>query len=288
MSHVAAVVVNHRTPVRAAACVASLRAAGVDEVLVVDAGSDDGSVESLRAEGVTVVALRNVGFGRAANAGVSALSGVADAVIVCNADTTWDRGAAAPLAEAVRRPGVAAAGPSVTYPDGRHQASARQIPDLATTLGHGLLGLWLPENRWTRRYRLVGVDSSVERDVDWLSGCAMMLDRAAFTAVGGFDPGYFLYGEDVDLGVRLRAAGGRLVTVPAARVVHEVGASTRARRATNVAHHARSLDRFAATHLLHGPRRLLRGPLRVALAGWALMTLLWERMVGFGRSTTGE
>jgi GT2 family glycosyltransferase len=123
-----------------------------------------------------------------------------------------------------------------------------------------------------------------------LSGCALALDRAAFEHVGGFDPRYFLYVEDVDLAVRLRAAGGRLVVVPDAVVVHEVAASTGARRGFAVRHHVRSLDRFVAAHVLTGPARVLRPLVRLGLAGWAASQLLWERTHGRrrGRSTTGE
>lgn len=285
---VGAVVVSHRTPVRAATCARSLTAAGADEVVVVDAGSDDGSVAHLRDDGVPVLAEANLGFGRCANAGVAALAPGHDVVIVCNADTTWSPGSVAALATTVREPGIAAAGPTVTYPDGRHQASARNLPSLATALGHALLGLWWPDNRWTRRYRRTDEDRSTSREVDWLSGCALALDRAAFAQVGGFDPAYFLFAEDVDLCVRLREAGHRVVTAPDAHVVHEVAASTHRYRGSTVVAHARSLDRFAGRHVLTGPRRLLRPLVRIALAGWVATTLVWDRLLRRGRSTTGE
>lgn len=290
MSRTGAVVVSHRTPVRARRCVASLRAAGADEVVVVDAGSGDETVELLEPTGAAVLAEENLGFDRCANAGVAALAADVDVAVVCNADTVWQAGAVTRLATAVRTPGVAAAGPTVTYPDGRPQASARQLPTLATALGHAALGLWWPANRWTRRYRQVDHDRERPREVDWLSGCALALDRAAFTAIGGFDPGYFLYAEDVDLCVRLGDAGGRLVTVPGARVTHEVGASTGPDRVRTVIEHARSLDRFARQHVLTGPRRLLRPLVRLALTAWAVTTLAWDWVVGrrSGRSTTGE
>lgn len=285
-----AVVVTHRTPARAARCATSLRAAGAEQVVVVDAGSDDDTVEQLSAAGWHVLAEENLGFGRCANAGVVALDDDVDVVIVCNADTDWAPGAVTTLAAAVRRPGIAAAGPRVRYPDGRPQASARELPSLPTALGHALLGLWWPGNPWTRRYRQLDVDPARPRDVDWLSGCALAVDRAAFVAVGGFDPGYFLYAEDVDLCLRLREAGGRLVTVPDAHVAHEVGASTGRHRSRTVREHARSLDRFARRHVLTGPRRPLRPLVRLALAGWAATTLAWDRLIGRrrGRSTTGE
>lgn len=285
---VGAVVVSHRTPVRARTCADSLHAAGVDEVVVVDAGSGDGSAAHLRERDVTVLAEANLGFGRCANAGVASLGELHDVVIVCNADTTWTAGSVDVLAAAVRAPGVAAAGPTVTYPDGRAQASARRLPSLGTALGHALFGLWWPDNPWTRRYRRVDDDDATAREVDWLSGCALALDRAAFTAVGGFDPAYFLYAEDVDLCVRLREAGHQIVTAPDAHVVHEVAASTSHHRGATVVAHARSLDLFAARHVLTGPRRLLRPLVRVALAGWVATTLVWDRLLRRGRSTTGE
>jgi len=291
VSSTGAVVVTHRTPVRAAACAEALRASGADTVVVVDSGSGDGSVEQLRAAGEAVIGLSNVGFGRAVNAGVAALPGDVDVVLVANADTTFTADAASVLARTVReQPGVVAAGPRVTYPDGRVQASARRVPTLPEAVAHGLFGLWWPTNPWTRRYRGSDLDPDVARDVDWLSGCAVALDRAAFTAVGGFDPGYFLYAEDVDLAVRLRAAGGRLRTEPAAHVVHEGGASTGRRPARSLFVHARSLERFAARHVLTGPWVLARPLVRVALAGWVVASLAWRRVVGVrrGSASTGE
>ncbi|MFT5563624.1 MAG: N-acetylglucosaminyl-diphospho-decaprenol L-rhamnosyltransferase [Myxococcota bacterium] len=288
MSRTGAVVVSHRTPVRAVACVESLAAAGADVVLVVDAGSGDGSVQHLRTAGITVLSLANLGFGRAVNAGVAALPEDVDVVVICNADTTWKAGAVTALAARARAGGIGAVGPAVLYPDGRLQASARMLPDLTTAVGHAVLGRWWAANRWTQRYRMADVDPAVARDADWLSGCALAVYRPAFVHVGGFDPGYFLYVEDVDLSVRLRAAGWRLVTEPEASVVHEVGASTRYRRAANVVHHVRSIDRYAATHLLQGHARLLRPVLRLALIAWAAAALVWERTLGLGQSTTGE
>ncbi len=283
-----AVVVTHRTPVRAARCAASLRAAGADEVVVVDAGSRDDTATRVAAAapGARVLSLANLGFGRCANAGVAALPPGVDVVVVCNADTAWAPGSVTVLADGLRAAGAVAAGPTVVYPDGRPQASARRLPPPGTAVGHALLGRWWPANPWTRAYR----DASADDEPGWLSGCALAVDRPAFVAVGGFDPGYFLYVEDVDLCVRLRAAGGRLVVVPGARVVHEVAASTGRRRARSVRHHARGLDRFAATHVLTGWRALLRPALWLGLAGWAASQLLWERAAArrTGRSTTGE
>lgn len=287
---VAAVVVSHNTRDEALACLAALGPAGADEIVLVDAGSTDGTAAAVRRSwpAVRVLELDNAGFARAANAGVRATS--TPVVVVCNADVRFAPGSLEVLADALAAdPELGAVGPAVRYPEGRRQASARRLPDLPTAVGHALLARVAPGNRWTRRYRAEDTAPDRARDVDWLSGCALALRRAAFDTVDGFDPGYHLYVEDVDLGVRLRAAGWRLRYDPNAAVTHRVGASTRQRRGWALVQHARSLDRFYRTHLGRGRAGRLARPLVTAgLAGWVAATWLWERLAGPGRSTTGE
>ena len=287
----AVVVVSHQTRVHALTCLDTLASAGVDEVVVVDTGSTDGTGDAVRATHpeVRVLVVDNVGFGAGANLGVAATR--APVVVVCNADVRFAPGSVAELAVRLDAASdVAAAGPAVRFPDGRLQASARRLPDLATAVGHAVFARLWPTNPWTARYRATDADPGSPRDVDWLSGCCLAVRRDAFEAVGGFDPGYFLYVEDVDLGVRLRASGWRLRYEPSARVVHEVGASTGTRRrAWSLTTHARSLDRFYGLHLATTPgRRLARPLVRLGLAAWVGVTLVLERVTGRGRSTTGE
>lgn len=289
----AVVVVSHETREEALACLRSAVAAGAHELVLVDSGSTDGTADAVRRRlgQVHVLELANVGFGRAANAGVRHTT--AATVVVANADVRFEPGCLAVLHERLLADHrVAAVGPAVVYPDGSPQASARRLPDLRTAVGHAVLSRLWPANPSTRRYRALDADPTEPRDVDWLSGCTLALRRTAFEEVGGFDPGYFLYVEDVDLGVRLQAAGWRLRYEPAARVTHRVGASTGQRRARSLVHHARGLDRFHARHLAAGPGgRLLRPLVRLGLAGWVVATLVWERVerwLGVRRSTTGE
>jgi N-acetylglucosaminyl-diphospho-decaprenol L-rhamnosyltransferase len=289
----AVVIVTHDTREEALACLASAQRAGARELVLVDSGSADGTAAAVRAAlpDVGVLELVNVGFGRAANAGVAATS--SPVVMVANADVRFEPDSLRRLAEELLADGsLGAVGPQVVYPDGSPQASARRLPDLKTAIGHALLSRVLAGNRFTRRYRALDADPALPRDVDWLSGCALALRREAFEAVGGFDPGYFLYVEDVDLGVRLQAAGWRLRYTPSARVTHRVGASTGQRRARALIHHARGLDRFHDHHLARTPTaRLLRPLVRLGLAGWVVATLVWERVerwAGVSRSTTGE
>jgi N-acetylglucosaminyl-diphospho-decaprenol L-rhamnosyltransferase len=277
----AVVVVNHNTRDDLLACLESLADAGAGEVVAVDSGSSDGSVEAVAARFPEVrrLALANVGFGRAANAGVTLTQGAT--VVLANADTRFPPGSVAAMGAYLwDRPDVGAMGPLVRFPDGRLQLSARAFPSIGQALGHALFGLWWPSNPWTRAYRLTDWDHTSERDVDWVSGCCLALRRDAFDAVDGFDPAYFMFVEDVDLCARLREAGWRVVFAPVAEVVHAIGGAVSRRRFRMVVEHARSLDRFFARRYAHGPRRLLRPMIRMGLVGWAATAMAWSALRG--------
>lgn len=276
-------VVNHDTREDLLAFLERAREAGADAVVAVDCGSTDGSLAAVAAAHPDVirVALPNLGFGRGVNAGVAALrllGGPAfDAVVVANADAHIAPGGAAALGRYLAdHPEVGAVGPRVVFPGGRLQFSARAFPDIPTALGHAVLGLVVPDNRWTQRYRLTDWDHASERAVDWLSGCCIALDVEAFTDVGGFDPAYFMFVEDVDLCWRLGEAGWAVVFAPVTEVVHAVGASVGRRRTRMVVEHARSLDRFFARRYDVGP--LGRAAIRVGLAGWAASVMAWSAL----------
>jgi N-acetylglucosaminyl-diphospho-decaprenol L-rhamnosyltransferase len=266
----AAVVVNFEAGDLLTDCVQSLLAdasAGPPEVVVVDNGSRDGSVERLRAsvpEVRIVVPERNRGYASAANVGAAATS--APVVAVCNCDLRVEAGTAgALLARFDQEDDLGALGPRVRNPDGTHYPSARSIPRVGDAVGHGLLGLFHPRNRFTRRYRELDADPSRPRDVGFVSGAAIWLRRAALDAVGGWDDGFFMYVEDVDLCWRLRRAGWRVAYEPGGEVVHVQGASTAHRPYRMLFEHHRSLLRFAAKRW-RGWRRVLLAPAAAYLA----------------------
>lgn len=278
---VAVVVVVHDTRDDLLACLASLEDAGADEVVVVDAGSTDGSALAVRAAypDARVLVLPNLGFGRSANAGVAASE--AAFAVVANADTRFPVGGIKAMRDfLVARPDVGVLGPLVRYPDGRLQLSARAFPSIGTALGHALLGFVRPDNRWTRAYRLSDWDHRSERVVDWVSGCCMAVRRRAFDDVGGFDPAYFMFVEDVDLCWRMREAGWKVVFSPVTEVVHAIGASVSKSRYRMAVAHARSLDRFFTRRYATGPRRLLTPLIRLGLAGWTLTAIAWTTLRG--------
>ena len=266
----AAVVVNYEAGPLLLACVESLLAdtsAGTPEVVVVDNGSRDGSLDAVRLARPAVRVVEpaaNVGYAAAANRGTAVTS--APVVAVCNPDLELRAGtAAALLGRFAAEPDLAAIGPALRNPDASLYPSARAHASSTDALGHALLGRVWPRNRFTRRYRQLDADWTAPRDVDWVSGAAVFLRRAAIDSVGGWDERYFMYMEDVDLCWRLRRLGWRVAYDPGGEAVHFQGASTAGRPYRMIVEHHRSVYRFAARRW-RGPRRLWLPALAAFLA----------------------
>ena len=270
MSPPGAVVVNFNAGAHLVACVRSLRAEGLDRIVVVDNASRDGSVEAALAvdPGIDVVQTgRNLGFGSAVNRGVPRLEGD---VLVVNPDVVVEPGAVKAL-EAVleQEPDVGIVGPRIEDPDGTLYPSARTFPALGDALGHAFVGLVAPRNRFTRRYRMLDWDHAVAARVDWVSGACMLVRRECFDELGGFDEAFFMYLEDVDLCWRAHRAGWAVAYEPAGRIMHVQGVSTDQAPHRMIAQHHRALFQFW-WRTTSAPRRLLLAPF--VLAGLVLRT----------------
>jgi N-acetylglucosaminyl-diphospho-decaprenol L-rhamnosyltransferase len=240
------------------------------DIVLADNGSTDGSVQAAAAApDVRLVETGgNLGYGSAANIGVRQTS--AELVVVANPDIFWEPGSLDALVAASERwPSGGAFGPLIRTPDGVIYPSARQLPSLSRGIGHALFGWWWPTNPWTAAYRLE-TEEPRERTAGWLSGSCLLLRRDAFDEIGGFDPGYFMYFEDLDLGDRLVRAGWQNVYVPAAAVTHVGGHATSRNPARMAAEHHRSAWRYLS--------RRYRG-WRWAPVRWALRAGLLTRSV---------
>ena len=159
--------------------------------------------------------------------------------------------------------------------------SARRDAGVIDAAGHAIFGLVWPDNPFTRRYRELDADPALARDVDWASGAALWLRRAAIDAIEGWDEGFFMYLEDVDVGWRLRRAGWRIRYVPAAEVTHIGGLSTDQHRSRMIVEHHRATYRFASKRW-EGRQRLLLPPTAALLAVRAafivLLTVAWQSL----------
>lgn len=228
------------------ACVESLL--GLDyprfDVLVVDNASTDDTAPALgRRFGDRIEVLRNdrnLLFAGGMNVGLErALARGYDFVLILNNDVVVDPGM---LRQLVRRAAadarLAAVGPKIYFFDRR---------DVLWFAG-GELSLW---RGWSRHRGLRQVDRGqhdARRDVDYLTGCALLVRREALADVGLLDTGFAMYAEDADWCFRARARGWRLEYVPEARLWHRVSASAGARSAFKMRRRARSQMRFLRRH----------------------------------------
>lgn len=215
------------------------------EVILADNGSTDGTPQAAAAarSGVRFLPTGgNLGYGRAANIGAAASD--SEWIVIANPDLTWAPGSLDTLLDATNRwPNAASLGPLIRTADGDVYPSARELPSLFAGVGHALFAWCWPTNPWTAAYRRQRGPRE-EETVGWLSGACLLVRRSAFEALDGFDPGYFMYFEDTDLGARFARAGWVNVYVPSAEVTHLGGHATRHRSSAMLAEHHRSAARY--------------------------------------------
>lgn len=246
-SRVGAVIVNFNAGAHLTDCVTALRAEGVEDIVVVDNGSSDDSLERATSAigGIKVEHLPNPGYGAAANHGAKLIDN--EVLFVINPDARVFPGAIKTMLERFDQdPDIAMVGPALSNDDGSIYPSARMFPSFVDGVGHAIVGLFTQENRWSRRYKMADWGHSSFREVDWISGAALFIRRKAFDSVSGFDDGYWMFMEDVDLSWRLSRLGWKIVYEPGAQVAHTGGVSTSSTNRPMVfvrAHH-KSLVRY--------------------------------------------
>ena len=218
-AEVTVVVVSYNTRDALRRCLAALRGQEAAKIVVVDNGSKDGSPEMVQAEHpeVELVATgENLGFARANNLGEA--RSATPLVLFLNSDAYADPGAIGRLAAPFADTSVVAAGGRLRNPDGTLQESvARPLTLLAVLLEQTLLERVFG-GYWTTRSLPVDVPTDVEQ----VMGACLMARRG----LEPWDERYFLYCEDTDLCLRLRRRG-RILYVPNAGFVHDLGASSR-------------------------------------------------------------
>jgi GT2 family glycosyltransferase len=224
---VSVVIPTHQTRDLTLRCAASLES-GVpssSEIIVVDDASTDGTAEALGRHHprVKVLALApGRGFTAAANLGMAAAAG--ERLFLLNSDTEVEPTTVPRLLAAFdAHPRLGVAGAALRFPDGRPQWSAGHVPTplwlftLASGIARGLGQL--------PGYRRLRGEGGARGRVDWVCGAAMMVRREAWLAAGGFDERFHFYCQDLDLCLRVLAAGWAVDVVEDARVTHVAGAT---------------------------------------------------------------
>ena len=220
------------------------------EIIVIDNASSDGSAAMVAAEFPAVrliVNAENVGFTRGNNQGLAVARG--RYVFFLNPDTEVMGDALVTMVAYLdAHPEVGALGPQLRYGDGSLQSSRRRFPTFTTALFESTPFAWhWPANPWARRYRIedrvsgvrdqrsgtrgqgeVTTDSLAHtgQDVDWVVGAALLVRREILEQIGGFDEGYFMYSEELDLCRRIKEAGWQIVYLPTAQIIHHEGKSS--------------------------------------------------------------
>jgi hypothetical protein len=285
--HLAVVIVNYNTREFLGPCLEALPAAlgGLAaEVWVVDNASPDESAELVRERfpGVRLIASeRNGGYAYGNNLGLRAAGfGVAGEeprfrhALLLNPDTVAPPGSLERLVGFLERePSIGACGPRVERPDGSLDRACRRGAPTPLVSFYQLTGLAkaFPRSRHFARYNLTYLPEDEQADVDAVVGACMLIRGAALQRAGLLDERFFMYGEDLDLCLRIRAAGWRVVYYPGVRLLHHKGRATRKSSERMIREFYRSMELFHRKHFAASTPGPVNLAVRVAVrAGCAL------------------
>lgn len=196
------------------------------ELILVDNASTDGSAEMVRdrfPQARLIASQENLGFAQGNNLAVPLCVG--EYVLLLNPDTVVKPNALQALIDFLdTTPEAGAAGSMLLNPDESLQPSCHPAPKLGRELWRLL---HLDAIRPYGRYNMHQWDLSQNREVDVLMGASLMVRKSILDEIGFLDGDYFMYSEEVDLCFRLQKAGWKLFYVPASKVIHLGGQSSK-------------------------------------------------------------
>ena len=225
------VIVNWNSKDYLRSCLQSLEAHASDietEIIVVDGASFDGCGEMLETEFPQVQFIQseeNIGFGRCNNLGVESANG--EYLLLLNPDTEIKSNAIQALLEACKSlPQNSMLGARLLNSDGTLQTtSVHAAPTpLNQALGSDFLMKRFPKSKLWGTYEAYHSDTPTE--VEAISGACMFLPTKLFRELGGFNPIYFMYAEDMDLCLKIRRSGFPIYHIPNSEITHHGGSSS--------------------------------------------------------------
>jgi GT2 family glycosyltransferase len=229
---VSIIIVSYNTKEHLKRCLNAVRASAEGiayEIIVVDNGSSDGSVQSMRTEFPELSLIEsgeNLGFAKANNLGFA--KSVGEYIVLLNSDAFIVGDSLAVSVELMdRHTEVGLAGGRLVGEDGSWQPSARSFPSIWNdflTLS-GLAGRYR-HSRFFGRPDMTYADQDKDLLCDWVPGAFTIIRRSVLEELGFFDERFFLYYEEVDLCLRIKKSGWKIAYWPGVKVVHVGGAST--------------------------------------------------------------
>ncbi len=199
------------------------------EVIVVDNGSTDGSVDAIHThfpQTIVIENYANIGFARANNVGINKSTG--RYVCLVNSDVELLDGCLLRLIEYMdANPDIGIAGPKIYYPDLTLQNSCRKFPTLWNNLSPalGFDKLFRNSPAFSGEHMRY-FTHDVNMNVDYLAGCFLVVRREALEEVGLLDEQFFIYREEVDWCKRFHQHGWKISFFPNAMAIHHHGASS--------------------------------------------------------------
>ncbi len=231
------IIVSYNTKELLGQCIENIDAIDIAisyEIIVVDNASADGStqlVETLDTEVLLIKNSENRLFAPACQQGAEIAQG--EYLLFLNSDAFPGKGQLEILTGALKEgeERLACVGPSVVSAQGVMQTEGRPFPSISLTLANVLAIIKWPVPDSVKRHLLPGgyhrFMYGIERDVDWLSGCCMLIKKSVWAKIGPFDEKLYFYNEDREWCYRARRSGFKTRVIPAAKVVHLGGASSR-------------------------------------------------------------
>ena len=283
------VIVNFNGGARVLACLESLYTFPCRrpfEVIVYDNASRDDTPNLIAARFPDVNLIRgdkNLGYCSAFNAAVRQCAR-APMLLALDNDTCVLEGAIDTMFDFLeQRADVGAVGSNLYNPDGSLQHAVRRFPRALSGVfsRRGLLTRLFPNNPVARQDLMIDYRNAEQPfPIDWHSAASLMMRRAAYDQIGGFDEDFFVYWSDADLCARIHAAGYAVYNVPAAKIVHDESLAGRKGRlnARMVVDFHRGAYLFYLKHRLRSRANPLAPLVWLGLAARAMAIIGFDRL----------
>lgn len=255
-------------------------------VSVIDNASSDVSVRMVRRKFPQVNLIENkIRRGFSANQNQILKNSKARYILLLNNDTKVLGDAFSEMVKFMdTHKDVGIVGCKVLNPDGTLQFSARTFPSpdirilMAGFFHNTFLKKLFPENPFTKRYLLLDWDHQNIREVDWVSGCCMMIRKELLDKIGYLDEQFIMFVEDVDICYRARKNGYKIYYLPDSQIIHYGGVATSQKAVRMIIEHHKSMYKFYKKHYM------VKGRLKsIIITGLVLRCILsiTENRIGY-------